>query len=301
MADDPKDRPRGVENPTLNRAARMGAATEDEQLLQSPSTGPAKALDFTSTDPWRVFRIMGEFVEGFDALARVGPAVTIFGSARVPPDTPEYEAARETARLLGEAGFSIITGGGPGVMEAANRGARDAGALSIGCNIELPFEQAVNEYVDVAINFRYFFVRKTMFVKYAEAFIIFPGGFGTLDELSEALTLIQTGKIHGFPVVLYGTSYWKGFLDWIKGTLLGEGKISPDDLDLMILADTPQDAARIVLERSGDVLKGVERAAVPENPEFHGLIRRRAPKPVEERPASTDPDSPAEPHKADAQ
>ncbi|HEX8905728.1 MAG TPA: LOG family protein, partial [Longimicrobiaceae bacterium] len=151
--------PRGKENPTLNRAARMGAATEDEQLLQSPAAQPARAIDFTSSDPWRVFRIMGEFVEGFDALAKVGPAVTIFGSARVQPDDEQYRQARETARLLGQAGFSIITGGGPGVMEAANRGARDAGALSIGCNIELPFEQAINEYVDVAINFRYFFVR----------------------------------------------------------------------------------------------------------------------------------------------
>ena len=301
MADDPS-RPRGVENPTLNRAARMGAATEDERLLQSPAAQPQKALDFTSSDPWRVFRIMGEFVEGFDALARIGPAVTIFGSARVPPEAPEYEAARETARLLGEAGFSIITGGGPGIMEAANRGARDAGTLSIGCNIELPFEQAVNEYVDVAINFRYFFVRKTMFVKYAEAFVIFPGGFGTLDELSEALTLIQTGKVRNFPVVLYGTGYWQGFLDWIRGVLLKEGKISPDDLDLMVLADTPAEVARIVLEKSGDVLRHAARSVIPEHPQRHGLIRNLSPRPpVEEAPAATDPESPAEPHKADAQ
>jgi uncharacterized protein (TIGR00730 family) len=302
MAHDGKPQ-RGQENPTLNRAARMGAATEDERLLQSPAAQPARAADFTSSDPWRVFRIMGEFVEGFDALARIGPAVTIFGSARVRPDDPQYAAARETARLLGEAGFSIITGGGPGIMEAANRGARDAGALSIGCNIELPFEQAINEYVDVAINFRYFFVRKTMFVKYAEAFIIFPGGFGTLDELSEALTLIQTGKIRDFPVVLVGTDYWKGFLDWIKGTLLGEGKISRDDLDLMIVADTPEEAARIVLERGASVLESATRGEVPESPEYHGLIKRKAPaKPtVEENPAAQDPDSPAEPKKADAQ
>jgi uncharacterized protein (TIGR00730 family) len=295
-------KPRGKENPTLNRNARMGAATEDEQLLQSPAAGAPRAADFTSSDPWRVFRIMGEFVEGFDALARIGPAVTIFGSARVQPDHEQYRQARETARLLGQAGFSIITGGGPGVMEAANRGARDAGALSIGCNIELPFEQAINEYVDVAINFRYFFVRKTMFVKYAEAFVIFPGGFGTLDELSEALTLIQTGKIHGFPVVLYGRGFWKGFLDWIRGTLLDEGKISPDDLDLMVIADTPEEILRIIMDRSGDVLQQAERARVPESPEYHGLIKRKAPRPtVEEKPAATDPDSPAEPHKADAQ
>jgi uncharacterized protein (TIGR00730 family) len=302
MADDGKPQ-RGKENPTLNRAARMGAATEDEQLLQSPAAQPARALDFTSTDPWRVFRIMGEFVEGFDALARIGPAVTIFGSARVPPDTPEYQAARETARLIGQAGFSVITGGGPGVMEAANRGARDAGALSIGCNIELPFEQAINEYVDVAINFRYFFVRKTMFVKYAEAFVIFPGGLGTLDELSEALTLIQTGKIRDFPVVLFNSGYWQGFLDWIRNTMLEEGKISPDDLNLMVVTDSPEEVCRIIMERSGSVLENRERAPIPANPELHGLIRRKAAKRPgsQQQPAAADPSSPAEPKKADAQ
>lgn len=302
MADDPKPA-HGVENPTLNRAARMGAATEDERLLQSPSTAPSRAADFTSSDPWRVFRIMGEFVEGFDALAGIGPGVTIFGSARVPPDDPAYAAARETARQLGAAGFSIITGGGPGIMEAANRGARDAGALSVGCNIELPFEQSINEYVDIAINFRYFFVRKTMFVKYAEAFVIFPGGFGTLDELTEALTLIQTGKIRDFPVVLYGRKYWSGLFAWIRETLLAEGKISPDDVELMILADTPEEVVRIIMERSGSVLDGAARGVVPENPAYHGLIRRRnATKPtVEEKPAARDGDSPAAPGKADAQ
>ncbi|HYH83345.1 MAG TPA: TIGR00730 family Rossman fold protein [Longimicrobium sp.] len=302
MADHPNEQ-RGRENPTLNRAARMGTATEDERLLQSPAGQPGgPPVEFTSTDPWRVFRIMGEFVEGFDALAKIGPAVTIFGSARVPPGHEQYERARETARLLGEAGFSIITGGGPGLMEAANRGARDAGALSIGCNIELPFEQSINDYVDVAINFRYFFVRKTMFVKYAEAFVIFPGGFGTLDELSEALTLIQTGKVRDFPVVLYDTKYWKGFLDWVRDTLLAEGKVSPKDLELMELADTPEDVHRIIMAHSGSVLEGVERMPVPQYPQRHGLVRNTAPKsPVEEEPASTDPDSPAEPHKADAQ
>jgi hypothetical protein len=210
--------------------------------------------------------------------------------------------ARETARQLGVAGFGIITGGGPGIMEAANRGARDAGVLSVGCNIELPFEQSINDYVDVAINFRYFFVRKTMFVKYAEAFVIFPGGFGTLDELSEALTLIQTGKVRDFPVVLYDTAYWKGFLDWIRGTLLAEGKISPEDLDLMELADTPEDVVRIIMARSGSVLEGAKRPEIPAHPQRHGMIRNQPPKPrVEEKPAATDPDSPAEPHKADAQ
>jgi uncharacterized protein (TIGR00730 family) len=303
MSDDPSPSPRGAENPTLNRAARMGAATEDEQLLQSPAAAP-KAIDFTSSDPWRVFRIMGEFVEGFDALAKIGPAVTIFGSARVKPDAPEYRAATETARLLGEAGFSIITGGGPGIMEAANRGAREAGVLSVGCNIELPFEQSVNPYVDLAINFRYFFVRKTMFVKYAEAFVIFPGGFGTLDELFEALTLIQTGKVRDFPVVLVGSAYWGGFVEWIRGVLLAEGKISPEDVDLVRLTDDPAEVVRVVLEASGSVLEGAERPVIPPSPSFHGAFRptrRNAATPVQEAPAATDPESPAEPKKADAQ
>jgi len=301
MSDDPNGTPRGAENPTLNRAARMGSATEDEQLLQSPAAAPKAPVDFTSSDPWRVFRIMGEFVEGFDALAKIGPAVTIFGSARVKPGAPEYEGARETARLLGEAGFSVITGGGPGIMEAANRGAREAGVLSVGCNIELPFEQAVNPYVDLAINFRYFFVRKTMFVKYAEAFVIFPGGFGTLDELLEALTLIQTGKVRDFPVILVGRAYWGGFLDWIRGVLMEEGKISRDDLDLMMVTDDPAEVARIVLERSGSVLEGAERPHIPRSPQVHGSYRPPAKPPVEEAPAAMDPESPAEPKKADAQ
>ena len=300
MADQPNEQ-RGRENPTLNRAARMGMATEDERLLQSPAVHAVPPVEFTSTDPWRVFRIMGEFVEGFDSLAELGPAVTIFGSARVPPDHPQYQAARETARQLGVVGFGIITGGGPGIMEAANRGARDAGVLSVGCNIELPFEQSINDYVDVAINFRYFFVRKTMFVKYAEAFVIFPGGFGTLDELSEALTLIQTGKVRDFPVVLYDTRYWRGFLDWVRDTLLAEGKVSPEDLDLMELADTPEDVVRIIMAHSGSVLEGAKRPTIPVHPQRHGLIRNQPPKPVEEEPAATDPESPAVPKKSDAQ
>ena len=236
-------------NPSLNRAARMGAATEDERLLESPAVSPAPAVDFLHSDPWRVFRIMGEFVEGFDTLANVGRAVTIFGSARVKPDHPQYRDARETARLLAEAGFAVITGGGPGIMEAANRGAKEAGMPSIGCNIELPFEQGINAYVDVPINFRYFFVRKTMFVKYAEAFVIFPGGFGTMDELFEALTLIQTGKVRDFPVILFGSAYWQGLLDWLRATMLAEGKISPADLDLVVVTDSPEEAVRVIRER----------------------------------------------------
>ena len=291
---------RGRDNPTLNRNARMGAPTEDERLLESPASQAPRAADFTSSDPWRVFRIMGEFVEGFDALAKVGPAVTIFGSARVPPDHPQYEQARYTAELLGRAGFSIITGGGPGIMEAANRGAREAGARSIGCNIELPFEQHVNPYVDVAINFRYFFVRKTMFVKYAEAFVIFPGGFGTLDELFEALTLVQTGKVRDFPLILFGSQYWKGMVEWVRGTLLEEGKISPEDVDLLYVTDSPEEVVKVCLDCHERLL-----ADAPDGDRRSNRERRRqevaAAPSVEEKPAATDPESPAEPEKHDAE
>ena len=217
--------------------------TEDEKLLQQP--GPR--IDFTRTDPWRVMRIMGEFIEGFDTLASVDKAVTIFGSARIGPDDAHYEAAMETARLLAEAGFAIITGAGPGIMEAANKGARIGGGRSIGCNIELPFEQGSNPYVDTLVNFRYFFVRKTMFIKYSVAFVIFPGGFGTLDELFEALTLIQTGKIYRFPVILFGRYYWAGLLRWLQARVLTEGKISEGDLDLMLVTDDAAEAVHAIL------------------------------------------------------
>src|SRR5205823_5696921 len=210
------------------------SATADAHLLASP----ADAQAFTTTDPWRVLRIQGEFVRGFDALADIGPAVTVFGSARTPPGSDEYEAARETARLLGTLGFTIITGGGPGIMEAANRGAREAGAPSVGLNIELPFEQKVNEFCDRSIEFRYFFVRKTMLVKYSQAFLIFPGGFGTVDEMFEALVLIQTGKIENFPVVLYGRDYWGGLVEWLRRTMLAGGKIAEADLELLPVADS---------------------------------------------------------------
>lgn len=230
-------------NPTLNRAARTNQATQDEQLLASPA--PAQ-VPFTHTDPWRVLRITGEFVEGFDTLSTLGHAVTIFGSARTKPGDPMYEAAVETARLLAAAGFAIITGGGPGIMEAGNKGAQLGGGTSVGLNIELPFEQGSNHYVEVALNFHYFFVRKTMFVKYAEAFVIFPGGFGTLDEFFEALTLIQTGKIRGFPLILFGTAYWQGLLDWLQTTLLAEGKIAEPDLHLLTVTDSPQEVCRLI-------------------------------------------------------
>jgi uncharacterized protein (TIGR00730 family) len=223
-----------------------GDETEDEKLL-ARAHGALPPPDQT-TDSWRVFRIMGEFVEGFDTLARVGPAVSVFGSARTRPDDEQYDAAETTGRLLAEAGFSVITGGGPGIMEAANKGAAEAGGISIGCNIELPFEQGMNAYVRTAVNFRYFFVRKTMFVKYAEGFIIFPGGFGTMDELFEALTLIQTGKVRNFPIVLFGSGYWRGLLDWIQGTMLREGKIKAPDLDLLVVTDSPETAVRTILD-----------------------------------------------------
>src|SRR5438270_2286843 len=227
----------------IDDSIRAAPVTEDEKLLQQP--GPR--VDFTRTDPWRVMRIMGEFIEGFDTLASVDKAVTIFGSARIGPDDPHYYAAVETARLLAEAGFAIITGAGPGIMEAGNKGAQLGGGRSIGCNIELQFEQGANPYVDTLINFKYFFIRKTMFIKYSVAFVIFPGGFGTLDELFEALTLIQTGKIYRFPVILFGRYYWAGLLRWLHARVLSEGKISDGDLDLMLVTDDPEEAAQAII------------------------------------------------------
>ena len=244
---DPQPKPQDRSGPQSPQPSASGpkGRTEDERLLQPDGT----SLDDISKDSWRVFRIMGEFVEGFDTLASLGPAVSIFGSARVKPDDPAYLAARKTARLLAEAGFAIVTGGGPGVMEAANQGALEGGGKSVGCNIELPFEQGTNPYVRVSINFRYFFVRKTMFVKYAEAFVIFPGGFGTLDELFEALTLIQTGKVHNFPVLLYGSEYWRGLFDWLRNSMLKEEKIAQPDLDLMTICDEPEAIVAAILDR----------------------------------------------------
>lgn len=230
--------------PVSEFAKKPGQETEDERLL-SREAQPEMPAEQT-TDSWRVFRIMGEFVEGFDTLARLGPAVSIFGSARTEPTDPYYAAAERTAGLLARRGFAVITGGGPGIMEAANKGAAEAGGDSVGCNIELPFEQGMNEWVRTAINFRYFFVRKTMFVKYAEAFVIFPGGFGTMDELFEALTLIQTGKVRDFPVILFGEAYWAGLLGWLRKTMLAEGKILPEDLELVVLTESPEEAVKVV-------------------------------------------------------
>jgi uncharacterized protein (TIGR00730 family) len=242
-----------VPNVSLSRAARTGEATEDELLLNRPRHArpqarmPARA-EFTHGDPWRVLRILGEYVHGFDALAEVGAAIAIFGSARTPASDPMYGAARELGGALAAAGFAVITGGGPGIMEAGNRGAHEAGGLSIGCNIELPQEQALNRYVSVAVNFRYFFCRKTMFMKYADGFVLFPGGFGTLDELFEALTLIQTGKLQRFPVVLFGSDYWRGLVDWVRARPLAEAKIEQADLDLLHLSDSVPETCRYLLD-----------------------------------------------------
>lgn len=237
-------------NKTNNQGTHPLGSTQDEQLLESP-----RPDEFRRTDPWRVFRIMGEFVEGFDELATITRGVSIFGSARVLPDNQYYEAARETASLFAKAGFAVITGGGPGIMEAANKGAFEGGGTSIGCNIELPHEQRPNPYQTLSLKFKYFFVRKMMFVKYSTAFIIFPGGFGTLDEMFEALTLIQTHKIRDFPVVLYGTEYWDELFEWVKTSMLTRGMISERDLRLLHLTDSPTQAVEIVAEIESSLAK----------------------------------------------
>ncbi|HXG86335.1 MAG TPA: TIGR00730 family Rossman fold protein [Pyrinomonadaceae bacterium] len=218
--------------------------TEDEVLLRSPEPDDV----FKSSDSWRVFRILGEFVNGFDSLATITRGVSVFGSARTSENDPNYVAARETGRLLAEAGFEVITGGGPGIMEAANRGAFEAGKVSVGCNIELPFEQSANSYQTRSLTFKYFFVRKTMFIKYSNAYVIFPGGFGTMDEIFEALTLIQTRKIRNFPVVLFGSQYWKGLVSWMTSTMLHEKNINAEDLGLMHLTDSPKDAVDFIVK-----------------------------------------------------
>ena len=249
--------------------------TEDERFLQSTVDELRdRGLLRGGQESWRVFRILGEFVEGFEQMSSLGPCVSFFGSARVTQADPLYSVCADTARLMGEAGFGIITGGGPGMMEAANRGARTAGVPSVGCNIELPFEQGLNRFVDLGLDFRYFFVRKTMFVKYSQAFVIFPGGFGTLDELFEALTLIQTGKVRNFPVVLFGTEYWAGLLAWMKESLLQEGKISLEDLEMLFVTDSPTEAVAHVVDcqpqrsgvhprrRQGDVTRAGDSPAL---------------------------------------
>jgi uncharacterized protein (TIGR00730 family) len=222
-------------------ATKRARQTEDQRLLERPVRP-----DWLESDAWRVFRIQSEFVEGFDALAAVGPAVSVFGSARTKANHPNYKLARELGRLLAVQGYAVITGGGPGIMEAANRGCQEGGGVSVGCNIELPMEQGLNEYCDLGVEFRYFFVRKVMFVKYADAFVIFPGGYGTLDELFEALTLIQTKKILNFPVILMGAAYWGPLIDWIRETLTKQATINPEDVDLLRVTDDPAEACQII-------------------------------------------------------
>ncbi|MBS44274.1 MAG: TIGR00730 family Rossman fold protein [Nocardioides sp.] len=231
--------------PVLQRRAQVDRTTTDQRLLDS--RGPS---DWVHTDPWRVLRIQAEFVEGFGALAELGPAVAVFGSARTQPDEPSYAQAEVVGRKLVEAGFAVITGGGPGAMLAANKGASEAGGVSVGLGIELPWESGLNDWVDVGINFRYFFARKTMFVKYARGYVVLPGGVGTLDELFEALTLAQTGKITTFPIVLLGTDYWSGLVDWLRDTILAGGKMSPSDLDRLVVTDDTDLAVRLMVEAS---------------------------------------------------
>jgi uncharacterized protein (TIGR00730 family) len=232
------------------RGRQIQGTTTDQRLLDTRDSG-----DWVHTDPWRVLRIQAEFVEGFGALAKLGPAISVFGSARTPQDHPEYALAQRTAALLVQAGYAVITGGGPGIMSAANRGAWEAGGTSVGLGIELPFEQGMNEWVDLGVNFRYFFARKTMFVKYAQGFVVFPGGFGTIDELFEALTLVQTGKVTTFPIILMGSDYWRGLIDWLTATMRADGKISPRDLELIHVTDDPEQAVAILRDAE------LERAA----------------------------------------
>ena len=236
-------RPERRQGPVTLRGNQIPATTTDQRLLDK--RGPA---DWVHTDPWRVMRIQAEFVEGFGLLAELGIAVSIFGSARALRDGTEYQLAEKIAEGLAKEGYAIITGGGPGVMEAANKGAAEAGGVSVGLGIELPLEIGLNRYVDIGLEFRYFFVRKTVFVKYSQAFVVLPGGFGTMDELFEALTLVQTGKITKFPIVLVGSSYWSGLLSWLKTTMLAEGNISAADLELLHVADDAGEVVRIIKE-----------------------------------------------------
>ncbi|CAA9401010.1 MAG: LOG family protein [uncultured Nocardioides sp.] len=235
------------QGPVLTRRGQVEEGTTDQRLLDSHGSA-----DWVHTDPWRVLRIQSEFVEGFGALAELGPAIAVFGSARTPADHPDYALGEEIGRRLVEARFAVITGGGPGAMEAANKGASEAGGVSVGLGIELPFETGLNQWVDKGINFRYFFARKTMFVKYAQGFVVLPGGLGTLDELFEALTLVQTQKVTSFPIVLLGTDYWSGLIDWLEGPVLAEGRISATDLDMFQVTDDVDAVVDIMVQARED-------------------------------------------------
>ncbi|MGI8330764.1 TIGR00730 family Rossman fold protein [Actinomadura scrupuli] len=244
------------QGPAMLRGKAIPQTTTDQRLLDT--RGPSA---WVHEDPWRVLRIQAEFVEGFGLLAELGPAVSVFGSARTKPGSAEYELAVEIGAKLTDAGYAVITGGGPGIMEAGNKGADENGGVSVGLGIELPFEQSMNAYIDIGLEFRYFFVRKTMFVKYSQAFVVLPGGFGTLDELFEAITLVQTKKITQFPIVLVGTEYWGGLLDWIRSTMLPSGKISPSDPELLQLTDDPDEVVRIVQEAHENHQRELEEAS----------------------------------------
>jgi uncharacterized protein (TIGR00730 family) len=260
MTDGPQEHQRG---PVLLRRGQVKSGTTDQRLLDSRGSS-----DWVHTDPWRVLRIQSEFVEGFGLLAELPAAVSVFGSARTPTDHPEYAAGVALGGALARAGFAVITGGGPGSMEAVNRGASEAGGVSVGLGIELPFEQSLNDWVDLGIHFRYFFARKTMFVKYAQAFVIMPGGFGTMDETFEALTLVQTQKVTRFPVILFGSQYWSGLVTWMRETVLAGGKINAPDLDLMHVTDDVDDAVAVIIEAEASRSKqdAIERAVAEEGP-----------------------------------
>jgi uncharacterized protein (TIGR00730 family) len=241
--------------PVMLRHRQVPHSTTDQRLLDTSGSA-----DWVHTDPWRVLRIQSEFVEGFGALAELGRAVSVFGSARTSRDDPTYRLGMEVGRRLAQAGYAVITGGGPGAMEAANRGALEGGGISVGLGIELPFEQGLNEYVDLGVNFRYFFARKTMFVKYAEGFVVLPGGFGTLDELFEALTLVQTQKVTSFPIVLMGRRYWSGLLDWLRESAQGMGTIGPKDVDLLTLTDDVDEALQTILDANDPLDRPIDPA-----------------------------------------
>jgi hypothetical protein len=251
--------------PVTRQRRPHGKPTEDRRLLRR---APYADTSFLDSDAWRALRVMGEFVEGFDSLAELGSAVSIFGSARVAQTDPSAKAAEQLAGMLARQGITVITGGGPGVMEAANRGAAQAGGVSVGLGIELPHEQSVNKWCNLVLNFRYFFARKTMFVKYAQAFVIYPGGFGTFDELFESLTLVQTGKIEHFPVILYGTDYWRGLLDWLADPVAQKRMIDPADLKLVRVTDSNEEILRWILEAFAEEEEARVAALVsPEGPE----------------------------------
>jgi len=235
---------RTLRGPMLLRTEGEQASTFDQRLLESGADH-----EWQHADPWRVLRIQGEFVAGFDALSKLPKAVTVFGSARTTPEDASYQLGVEVGRKLAEHSYAVITGGGPGIMEAANKGAHEGDGLSVGLGIELPHEQGLNEYVDLGLNFRYFFARKTMFLKYSQAFVCLPGGMGTMDEFFEVLCMVQTGKVTNYPIVLMGTDYWSGLLEWMKNTLAAGGYINEDDQELFLLTDDPDEAVSHIIKR----------------------------------------------------